>query len=504
MKNKKIKRKLYCGLMSLVSSFNIFNYSAKPVVKPVVFSATVMSAVTLGFLYFTHKILSNKHPNMPDANSAYAEKNPIIPSNDRIIDCDEITNITDPISDTSPDYDLTNSNVPEENPIIPSNDRIIDCDEITNITDPISDTSPDYDLTNSSAGNLIIPFNAEITDCGEINGITASNTTRFSSRIFEKPPSKDDIHQVGRGDDLEDCYILSILISILNKNPEFIYNMMKDFGEYVIVRLFSPKIDNFGNIISLKRVYIKVNKIRLNSSKCANWVNVLEIAYAASKLNCLSYKIKYLKSDKKTKEKFGDNIKRVKKYDNKENASISDIHRGFAGTTLAIFTGNICENIENKEGNTLFENKLNLPYSLQENSLFYKLNSSKITTVNFQENNINIVSGHEYALDHTAEEGGIKFIYIADPYQGRAQEGTAGSVSVAIPNLSDFLKMIENNDSVDINKFDINYSKRNLPCPWYEWNENQITRKSSSEKAVFRVELHDFYQVFSEISIGHI
>ncbi|BED92799.1 MAG: hypothetical protein RsTaC01_0683 [Candidatus Paraimprobicoccus trichonymphae] len=465
MKNKKIKRKLYCGLMSLVSSFNIFNYSAKPVVKPVVFSATVMSAVTLGFLYFTHKILSNKHPNMPNANSAYAEKNPIIPSND----------------------------------------RIIDCDEITNITDPISDTSPDYDLTNSSAGNLIIPFNAEITDCGEINGITASNTTRFSSRIFEKPPSKDDIHQVGRGDDLEDCYILSILISILNKNPEFIYNMMKDFGEYVIVRLFSPKIDNFGNIISLKRVYIKVNKIRLNSSKCANWVNVLEIAYAASKLNCLSYKIKYLKSDKKTKEKFGDNIKRVKKYDNKENASISDIHRGFAGTTLAIFTGNICENIENKEGNTLFENKLNLPYSLQENSLFYKLNSSKITTVNFQENNINIVSNHEYALDHTAEEGGIKFIYIADPYQGRAQETNPMEVSVILKkgvNASDYWRAMSNGDDMD--KFDTNYSGRNLPCPWYEWNANQMTRKSGRGKAVFRVELHDFYQVFSEISIGHI
>ena len=97
--------------------------------------------------------------------------------------------------------------------------------------------------------------------------------------LFPHEPSLNDIAQGGVGD----CYLLAALSAVVNMNPQFIKDCMRDNGDgTVTVRFFEGPVDQ------KTAHYVKIKKAVPEGepyAKGALWVQMIEHAYAASGLH---------------------------------------------------------------------------------------------------------------------------------------------------------------------------------------------------------------------------
>jgi len=100
--------------------------------------------------------------------------------------------------------------------------------------------------------------------------------------LFSHEPSINDIAQGGLGD----CYLLAALSAVVNKNPQWIKDCMKDNGDgSVTVRLF--QWEKHGRNGGYKPKYFRLKKTVPKGEPFASgslWVQLLEKAYLVSKL----------------------------------------------------------------------------------------------------------------------------------------------------------------------------------------------------------------------------
>lgn len=127
----------------------------------------------------------------------------------------------------------------------------------------------------------------EITNKGYIEKSQAvkdiSAAESFKKDKRELFPNEDLIGDVNQSI-FGDCFLLSSILGILHKKPEgsgqeFIKGMMRQIGDYVVVRLFDPNT-NQPVYINVKNSYYCQNGNSTVTHK-APWVHVLEKAYTA-------------------------------------------------------------------------------------------------------------------------------------------------------------------------------------------------------------------------------
>ena len=118
--------------------------------------------------------------------------------------------------------------------------------------------------------------------------------------LFEHRPCIEDIHQ---SDCENTCYILSVLGTIVNNNPDQIINMIKDEGNTCIVKLFGIGDDRKKFIPRYIRVP-KRSSIRA-STNSAEWVNIILNAYIKGGFTNENYCI-FFKDHPENIEKFED------------------------------------------------------------------------------------------------------------------------------------------------------------------------------------------------------
>lgn len=146
-----------------------------------------------------------------------------------------------------------------------------------------------------TGGYLQVPADVQIQDCQNVQMKMKGKpipmkTVPKETPLFPHEPSVNDIAQGGVGD----CYLLAALAAVVNKNPQWIKDCMKDNGDgSVTVRLYDWMEQNSqGNWIqgSLTPHYIKIAKKvpgKYNGSqepfaKGSLWVQLIEHAYAVS------------------------------------------------------------------------------------------------------------------------------------------------------------------------------------------------------------------------------
>lgn len=108
---------------------------------------------------------------------------------------------------------------------------------------------------------------------------TSQSFTKTNDKLFPKEISVRDIKQGAIGD----CYLIAGIYSITAKDPNAIYNMIKDNEDgTVTVKMF----DVNNNTLKLEPKFITFEKSTLNSNEKAEdtlWVQMLEKAYAIHK-----------------------------------------------------------------------------------------------------------------------------------------------------------------------------------------------------------------------------
>lgn len=121
------------------------------------------------------------------------------------------------------------------------------------------------------------------------------------TELFPTPPSKNHVKQGGLGD----CYLLAAVISLVDRDPQFIQDMMLDKGETVTVRLFEVSIAKDGTQ-SFEAKYFNVDKSIAKNPDGKDayardhlWVQMLEKAYAAGNFRGSTKKLEqYIKDNK--------------------------------------------------------------------------------------------------------------------------------------------------------------------------------------------------------------
>lgn len=113
---------------------------------------------------------------------------------------------------------------------------------------------------------------------GQMNGYE-----KTTDPLFPQDPSPKDVKQGSTGD----CYLMAIMASLADSDPQFIKDMMKDKGSTVVVRLFHVTADRSGNK-SFEARYFEIEKSVPKDgngdamfAKESLWVQMLEKAYAA-------------------------------------------------------------------------------------------------------------------------------------------------------------------------------------------------------------------------------
>lgn len=106
-----------------------------------------------------------------------------------------------------------------------------------------------------------------------------------NSPLFPHEPSLNDIRQGGLGD----CYLLAGLSAIVNQNPQFIKQCMRDKGDgTVTIRLYSKEEVSGHDSPQTVTHFVTVKKLAPEKNKFARnclWVQMIERAYAASGLH---------------------------------------------------------------------------------------------------------------------------------------------------------------------------------------------------------------------------
>ncbi|MEM7086036.1 MAG: C2 family cysteine protease [Bacteroidota bacterium] len=107
-------------------------------------------------------------------------------------------------------------------------------------------------------------------------------TSHLKFPLFAKPPSKNDIVQVGLGD----CYLLAAMVSIVNADPShFIKHMRDNRDGTVTVKLYKdagvPVVITIKKSVVVKDKFLERNQVPAFASG-ALWVQLYEKAYVAA------------------------------------------------------------------------------------------------------------------------------------------------------------------------------------------------------------------------------
>ena len=117
-------------------------------------------------------------------------------------------------------------------------------------------------------------------------GYTRSNKVKkdqeykpITAPLFEQKPSVNDIHQGNLGD----CYFLAGLMSVVDKNPDYVQSLMKDNGDgTVTVKLFDRELDTVTpRFYTVNKTTLVSKDKRVEHSKEVAWVEIMEKAWAA-------------------------------------------------------------------------------------------------------------------------------------------------------------------------------------------------------------------------------
>ncbi|MCR5099398.1 MAG: hypothetical protein K6B14_10705 [Lachnospiraceae bacterium] len=128
--------------------------------------------------------------------------------------------------------------------------------------------------------------NAIITAPG---AMVECKVVEFKGPLFRHDPAPSDVRQ----GDMGDCYFISAVNSVVEKNPDFIRDMMQDKGDHVIVRFYDK--DNkpvFVKVSKTLSTFQTKNQFGTSASQfynCATngggaiWLSFLEKAYAVAR-----------------------------------------------------------------------------------------------------------------------------------------------------------------------------------------------------------------------------
>lgn len=224
-------------------------------------------------------------------------------------------------------------------------------------------------FTTNKNGKLIVPAGSKIikvkddrfvdldvdetTNEAKIHGVEFNDKRNVNMPLFTHEPCVNDIAQ-GR---LGDCYFLSTMAALVEKNPDIIKNMIKDNGDgSVTVRFYDGE----------KPIYVTVEKTVPKNNEEENenrggdkyvrgalWAQMIEKAYAASGL---AVKVKGLDNSEDKSDM--DQLEVSRKLEYEQFVAYKMIRGGNAGDATEIFTGKNSKTYYFDENDERFEGQL--------------------------------------------------------------------------------------------------------------------------------------------------